>query len=310
MIARFPATAASPGGFASCCASVLLLAAGLCAAEVRVDTHEPRGHITISYQRIAVDGFEGNDGVLPIGEIDTHTLHVEVDYRLTSRWTLVAGIPFVRERYRGPVPHDPLALNPPRPDVKNIDTGRWNSDFQDFRLGARYLARGGVLGIEPFVELMIPSNDYPFFGHAAIGQNLWKVELGSSFTWSPGLSDAYYRMDIAHVFVEETLGVNVDHWHLRAEVGYFFSRHLSGRVFLIHKDGHGLTFPTDFPDRTNDNWYQHDRTIKHNFTNLGIGADWRMNGRYTMSSSLMTMTRAEQVHKMDYALTLALSRAF
>lgn len=310
MTAKRSATVVRRGGFAYRCSCALLSAAGLWPCVVHAESDEPRGLVTISYQRIAVDGFEGASGELPIGEIETHTLHIEIDYQLAPRWTLVAGIPFVRERYSGPAPHDPLALDPPRNDVRNVDTGKWNSDFQDFRLGVRYLARDALLGIEPFVELAIPSNDYPFFGHAAIGQNLWKAELGSTFTWSPGLSDAYYRLDIAYVFVEQTLGVNIDHWHIRAEAGYFFSRRLSGRVFLIHKNGHGLTFPTDFPNRTDENWYQHDRTIKHNFTNVGAGADWQMNERYRVSSSLMTMTRAEQVHKMDYAITVALSRAF
>lgn len=275
------------------------------------ETDAGHGHYSVSYQYISVDGFEGSMGEVPIGTVDTHSLNFEVDYAVTGKWTLVAGIPLVRKRYDGPSPHDPLTLDPPRPDVENVDQGAWNTGFQDIHVGARYLARDGSLRIEPFAFLGLPSHDYPFFGHAAVGQNLWKLDVGSSFTYFPPISDAYYRLDLAYVFVEETLGFSIDHWLIRAEAGYFFRPHLNGRIFLLHKDGHGLTFPDDFPTpRTTEMWYQHDRLVKHNYTNVGVGLDWAVNDKYRVSSSLMTMARAEQVHIMKYAVTVGLSRSF
>jgi hypothetical protein len=50
--------------------------------------------------------------------------------------------------------------------------------------------------------------------------------------------------------------------------------------------------------------------IKHNFTNVGIGLDWSMQDRYRLSSSVLTMARAEQVHKVDYAFTIGVSFSF
>ena len=287
-----------------------LSCAGNCYAEDA--SRAGHGHVAVSYQFIHVDGFEGSNGTIPIGTVDTHALNLELEYFLTDRWTVGAGIPFIRERYLGDFPHDPLALDPPRPDVENVDEGDWNQDFQDFHLSVRYLAKAtGRLRIEPYLVAGFPSNDYPFFGHAAIGQNLWRVEPGSSFLYIPPLSDAYYRLDVGYAFVEETLGVNIDHWNIRAEAGYFFNQYLSGRVFLLHKDGDGLVFPDDFPPpRTDELWYQHDRMIKHNFTNVGIGLDWSMQDRYSLSSSVLTMARAEQVHKVDYAFTIGVSFAF
>lgn len=270
------------------------------------------GSVSVSYQYLSVDGFEGSQGEIDIGTVDTHALYFEVDYHLTDRITVIAGIPYIRERYQGNFPHDPLALEPPRPNVENVDEGQWNSDFQDFHFGARYLAKAsGRLRIEPFALVNIPSNDYPFFGHAAIGQNLDRIEIGSSFTYVPPISDAYYHVDLGYVFVEETLGVSIDHWNIRLEAGYFFSRELTGRAFILHKDGHGLTFPDDFPPpRTDEWWFQHDRMIKHNFTNFGVGLDWNLDGNYRLSSAVLTMVRAEQVHKLRYAITLGLTYSF
>lgn len=291
------------------------LALGIyCSGPAHADESSRAGHgqVTISYQRIHVDGFEADSGKIPIGSVDTHALNVELEYHLTDRWTVGAGIPFIRERYKGGFPHDPLALDPPRTDVENIDQGDWNQGFQDFHLALRYLAKAtGRLRIEPYLVAGLPSNDYPFFGHAAIGQNLWRVEPGAAFTYIPPISDAYYRLVLGYSFVEETLGVSIDHWNIRAEAGYFFNQRLSGRIFVLHKDGDGLVFPDDFPPpRTDERWYQHDRMIRHNFTNVGIGIDWSMNDRYRLSSSVLTMTRAEQVHTVDYAFTVGLGYSF
>lgn len=292
----------------------LLMCLTTSALAIAADEESRAGHgnVSVTYQHIRVDGFEASQGEIDIGTVDTHALYFEVDYHVTDRLTLIAGIPYIRERYNGPFDHNPLALDPPRPEVQNVDLGDWNSDFQDFHFGVRYLVKdSGRLRIEPFVLAGIPSNNYPFFGHAAIGQNQKRLDIGSSFTYVPPISDAYYQLDLGYVFVEETLGVSIDHWNIRAEAGYFFSQKLTGRAFILHKQGHGLTFPDDFPPpRTDEWWYQHDRTVKHNFTNFGIGVDWTVSDAYSVSTSVLTMIHAEQVHKVDYAFTLGLTRSF
>ena len=73
------------------------------------------GHLSVGYQFISVDGFESNIGKLPIGTVETHTINVELEYYLNDKWSLSAGIPYVKKRYQGPAPHNPLTLDPPRP---------------------------------------------------------------------------------------------------------------------------------------------------------------------------------------------------
>ena len=296
-------------------AVALMCAALLCRTSLAsADEFESRaghGHVSLLYQYISVDGFESSIGEIPIGLVDTHTLFLEVDYYLTEKITLVAGIPYVRKRYKGTFPHDPLALNPPRTWVENIDQGQWNSDFQDFHLGVRYLAKDGPVSIEPYAYLGLPSSEYPFFGNAAVGQHQTRLDIGSSFTWLPGLSNAYYRADIAYVFVEEILGVSVNHWKVNGEMGYQFGPRATGRVFFLLKDGQGLSFPEDFPPpRDNELWYQHDRLVRHNYMNVGVGFDWALDDKYYVFTNVMTQTWADQVHKMRYAITVGISRAF
>ena len=175
--------------------------------------HESRaghGEVSLIFQYVRVDGFAGSLGDVPVGEVHTQVVGIEVDYSLTDRLTLVAGIPFVRERYLGTFDHDPLALVPPRTNVPNVDLGDWNADFQDLHFGLRYVAWESPLIIEPFIFAGIPSNDYPFFGHAAIGRNRAQLEVGSTFVYRPLFSDAWYRLDLSYVFVEETMGVSVN----------------------------------------------------------------------------------------------------
>lgn len=277
------------------------------------DRESRRGHGTVSigYQYQTADSLQATTGEIPIGDVDAHALYVEIEYHVTDRLTLVGGLPYVHKRYQGPLQHNPLALDPPRPEIENIDQGQWNNAFQDFQLGARYLLREGPLTIEPFVLLGVPSHEYPFFGNAAVGQHQVRLLLGSSFLFSPGLSDAYYGVDVGYEFVERVLGISVDHWRITAEAGYFFTPRLNGRVFALIKDGHGLNFPDDFPGRPFDErWYQHDRLVKHSYVNLGLGMTWALNEKYQLSTSWMKMTHGETIHLMDYAIDVTLAWSF
>ena len=269
------------------------------------------GHLTIGYQHQTADTFQATTGEIPIGPIDTHALNVEIEYYLTDRLTLIAGLPYIHRRYQGRLQHDPLLLDPPRPEVENVDQGKWNNAFQDFHLGMRYLVRTSPITIEPHLYLGVPSHEYPFFGHAAVGQHQARLEIGSSFVFSPGLSDAYYGFDVSYALVEKVLGVDINHWRLNAEVGYFFTPRLAGRIFAMAKEGRGLDFPDDFPaPRTDERWYQHDRMVKHNYTNMGLGVTWSLRENYRLSTSWMTMTRADSVHVMDSAIDFTVTRSF
>ena len=269
------------------------------------------GHISLIYQFITADSFDSTIGEIFIGPVDTHSYNLEFEYYLNEKITLLAGVPYVRKRYQGPGQHNPLLLDPPRPWIENVDDGDWNTDFQDVHLGVKYLWKSTPIVIEPYAYLGVPSHEYPFFGHAAVGQQLLKLDVGSSFAYRPGLSDAYYRANLGYVFVEETLGVSVSHWLASLEAGYFFGPRLTGRVFMLLKDGRGLSFPDNFPvPRNTELWYQHDRLVKHNYINMGVGLDYAINDQYQVSAAYIEMVHSELVHIVDYAFSLGVSWSF
>lgn len=279
-------------------------------ADLPEESSPGHGRFFVSYQYIHVDGFEATTGTLPIGTTDTYALNFEIDYQFNERWGIDFGIPLIRKRYQGSGPHNPMLIVPPQ-DAEFIDTGSYHTSFQDWHLALRYKVLEGTFGIEPFIALGVPSNDYPFFAHSAVGQNLTKVDVGTSFTLQPGLSDAFYRLDVSYVFVEKTLGVNIDHWRLTGEAGYYFTPRFSARAFFLLKEGKGLDFPDDFPPpRNTEYWYQHDRMVRHNYINAGLGINWSINENYQVSFSAFTMVHADQVHIVKYALTAGISRSF
>jgi len=270
-----------------------------------------KGSVSLAYQTISVNKFNIGESDVDIGEVLTHSLYVEINYALTDRWQITAGLPFIKKRYDGPGQHDPLTLVPPRPDVPFLDDGSYHSDFQDFFVGFNYLWRSDPITVEPFVNLFIPSNDYPHFAQAAVGQNLWKLEVGVDLTKYMPFSYWYYRVETSYTFAEKTLGVSVNHVRLNGEMGYFFTQDFSANLFVQSKFGQGGD-ATDFPPsmRTDERWYQHDRTSKHNFANVGIGADWFFADKYQLYGSAFTTVWGDTVHLVDLAWSIGISRYF
>jgi len=274
------------------------------------EADEPRGSFAISFQFIHTDGFEGTQGTVPLGTTDARTINFDLLYQVSDRWAVEFGIPLVSKRYRGEFPHVPAALDPPK-DAPFIDTGDYHTYFQDWRLGVFYRLLETPVHIEAFAAYGVPSNDYPFYAQSAVGQRLNKFDVGFTFGYTPPISDAYYHLDISRVFVERTLGVSIDHWRINGEAGYYFGPRLSGFGFFMLKEGDGLEFPDDFPPpRTTEWWYQHDRMVKHNYINVGLGLRWALNDRYQLDLAAMTMVHADQVHIMKYAVNIGLSRSF
>jgi hypothetical protein len=273
---------------------------------------ENKGYWSLYYQQIKVHRMQIDTGEIDIGTVDTQSLNFELAYRIGTRTTLHFGIPLVRKRYQGPGPHRPDLIDPPKPD-KFIDDGSYHMAFQDFLLGVSYrVLDGDQWLVEPFVYYGLPSHDYPHFGHAAVGQNLWRVEFGTRLVYRPPFSDFYFRLDPSYVFVEETLGVNINHWRAFFETGYFFGRGMVGRAFVMTKQGNGLGFPGDFQDTdtTSEKWFQHDRLVKHSYTNAGLGFDFYLGSKNRVGAAVFRTIQADVVHKADWVLNVGISRAF
>lgn len=273
------------------------------------------GSLRIEYQYLRTGAFDSSIGDIDIGSTDGHALMFSGQYALTDRWTVTASLPYIRKRHQGALPHDPVAdfTNFEPSDLRLIDDGDYHGGWQDVYVGASYLLLDGPLSLQPFVAVGVPTTDYPFYGHAAIGRNLWHLPVGAAVSWQPLFSDFLFSGDVAYVFTEKTLGVDISHWLVHAQASYYLTRSFVPKLFVTVKHGtKGLAFPDDFDlaDLDNAEWYYHDRTIKHNFVNAGLGFDWQFSENYQLSASWFKMVDPEQVNILDRAWTLSLTRFF
>lgn len=266
------------------------------------------GSISLSFQAFEVEKTNLRGQEVDIGRASTRSAFLELDYAVGERWLLQAGVPWIKRRYNGPARHDPSRLAPPRNTAPFIDDGEYQSGFQDWLIGVNYLLAGRPLVLQPFIRAHIPTHDYPHFGQSARGQNVRKVELGLEATHLLPFSDWYYRLAGGYVVVEQVLGVNVNHFRLDGELGYFLRPELSVNGFFKAKDGRGENEP--WIDRTDERYYQHDRHMHHNYVILGLGGDWYFGGHYQLSASTFRSVWGYQVHLVDWGANVGITRYF
>jgi len=310
-------------------ATVLVALFALHCVDSAMAQSQQKGDATlgIEYQYVTSDTFYDGVGKYKDWSTDSHAIIFSGDYAISDRWTVYAALPYVRKRFVSEVdwggdPHNPndywwIDFVPP--DKRFVDHGGYHGGFQDMSVGIRYLALEGPLTIAPYIGYGFPTTDYPFYAKSAIGKNLWTVPLGVSLSYVPYFSDWHFRGNLAYVFSEKPLGVNVDYWLAYASTGYWFRPYFAMDLFLSGKwTSKGLEMPWDFTDDPTYStypdefdtieWWQHDRLIGNRSLDVGVAFYYFFNERTRLSGSVFTGIWAEQSNETDYAITLALTR--
>jgi hypothetical protein len=291
----------------------------LCTLLIAANSHADKGDASLrfEYQYIRTGAFDSSIGDFDIGNTDAHVFMLSGDYAINDRWTVMASLPWIQKRHTGALPHNPVLdfQNYSPPDLRVLDTGEYHAGWQDLYIGVQYLAKDGPFSIAPFIVYGVPVNDYPFYAHSAIGRNIWHIPVGVALSYTPYFSDFNFSGNIAYVFTEKSLGVDVSHWLINASVSYYVKPRFAPKMFVSVKHGtKGLGFPDDFDlftfDFDSEEWYYHDRTIKHNWVNAGVGFDWVINADYHLSGTLFKMVNPQQVNIVDRAWTLGITRYF
>ncbi len=244
-----------------------------------------------------------NGVVSPIGVIDAHALYPQIDFAVTDRLSLQAGVPIFVVRYRGNFPHR-------HHGHEHLDNGSYHGDVQDILVGARYLAVDQDFKVEPFVMLTVPSHGYPVSAHSSIGLHLVKGEVGSRFSYTPPFDDWYVAASGSHVFSEHPLGINIDHWKAEFEAGYFVKPNFAIRALLLAKQGKGLSRPRDFIPFDPELDEHHDQLLKNNYVNAGVGFDWFLTGGRRVSATALRMIQSEDTHILRYGVMVTIGQSF
>lgn len=269
--------------------------------------------IRVEYQFIHTGLIDTSVGLFP-GTTDSHVLLLSGVYSLSPRLKIFGTIPYVQKRHRGEGVHDPnvdfVAYTPP--DLRVVDDGEYHGGFQDASIGMQYLAIDGPFSVSPYISFGAPLRDYPIYGNAIIGKQVWELPVGVSLEFTPYFSDWTFNADIAYVISEKVVGVDLNYWYWHASASYFVTRRFAPRVFLTQRHApNALTWPEDFTDDLdNEFWFNHDRTLKHGYLNGGIGFDYIVSDAYSVSATYFKTLDPEQVSEVEYAITLALTRRF
>lgn len=266
--------------------------------------------ISIGYELVEVDGAFFRDTYIGgdlAGRTRSESLVLGIDYGINERWSLSASLPYVRRRYDGPFPHNPAILDPPNNTAPALDNGKYHGNLQDYRFGVHYLREFGGFTVSPYLIAHLPSHDYPHFGNAAVGQNLWKLQGGANVSYLFESLPLYVALDLSYTRVEETLGQNVDHWIADVSVGYVIASSVALSVFMTEKDGNGSSF---FPSRSDERYYQHDRMQPLLYRSGGASVEWAIGESYGLAATWSTMLDGYTVQNIDYALNVTLTRYF
>ena len=308
-----PSAARSDGLLRFACVAALLAATGTALAQSG-DAEGHRGRVAISYQYNEARNLIATDFFIPTTTLTTQAADFAVDFAINSRWTVSGGLPLIRRKDEDPTHlHDPLRIAPPQRDSPYLDDGRWHSSWQDLRFGASYLVPTDPvngISVEPYVQISIPASHYPFFGNAAVGQHLRHTEIGATLGYHPPFLRWDFDLRAGYAYGPSTLGIGIDATRIDGEAVRFVSPRLSWKVFFSSKHGDGIPVLATLPDLSSALWYYHDRITRHNYINMGVGVDWRLNRGNVLELDWIQMVHAQDAFQLRKAFNFTLSHPF
>jgi len=266
------------------------------------------GYIALAFGDVFVkDHFLSSGQRIDIGHIRTIGVVESIHYGITDRLGGSFSLPVIASKYYGPDPHQ-----------LPIDDGNYHGGTQDFRIGLQYNLRRRPVILTPFLTVVVPSRDYIYYAHSAVGTHQPELDLGlaEAGRFERWLPNAYYQATYSYGIVPVVTGVRPDRNHMSLEGGYFVTRYLTLRILADSQLTHGgFDIPqdfqvSDFPQLGNDRWRHHDQSANINALNLGGGFDLAVGRRWDLFAALTTSVWGENGHATRTGLTAGISWSF
>ena len=264
-----------------------------------------QGSVGLGYQYVFVrDHYFSMGETEDVGHIPSHAMSLDLDYSLTQKMAIRLAIPFAAAKYAGGRPHQLPA-----------DDGGYHSGFQDFSMDVRYNLAKRAAMLTPFFKVVIPSNNYTYFAHSAIGRNLREYHIGTNFgrRLSFIAPRAYLQVRYSFAFVEQVLGIAPNRSNAEGQLGYFLSKRLSllGQSQWMHAhagvDHLYNVFHSGLPDNI---WVHHDQIGKMDLLVVGGGASYQVNRSMAVFVSSGRAVHGRNTHAPAIVLTAGISRTF
>jgi hypothetical protein len=258
--------------------------------------------VSIAYQYARViDHYRPDGSTVDVGHIWTHIGSVSLAYSPTDRLALSFGVPYVVARYVGDSPHQ-----------DHIDGGLSHGTWQDYRLDLRYQLVRGTTVVTPFIEAIIPTHDYEFFGHSAVGRRLNERTAGVYIGRPIGalLPNAYLQGRVSYSFVDQDIDIKANHANLDVDAGYFLTGALGVRVLVSLQRTDGGVDMNKMGPVSGEFYQHHDQIIRENHLNLGAGMSYAMTENTDVFFSALRTVQGTNGHKLDLSFTAGVGWTF
>ena len=271
------------------------------------------GTISVIYQNMEVKDHLSDTGLrVQAGHITSNNLLLDVSYGLTNRMALNVSLPYIASRYTGDLPH-PYNKNGGAP-YSALDNGAYHGSLQDFHVTFRYGLIGGGSAVTPFVNLIVPSHRYDYFGHAAPGRRLAEVQIGlyAGHVFAGRFRRTFVQTRYSYGFSEQPLGEYHDRSNVEAEIGYFVNPRF--RVFVLSSNQYthgGVALPINFRQvLTQAEYLHHDQIARANLADMGTGAQFSLTPRVDVFFSYATTLAGQNGHALNRGLSLGMAWTF
>jgi hypothetical protein len=261
------------------------------------------GTVSVVYHHVFVeDHFFSKGERRDRGHVRSHTVTFDFDYGITDRLSLRVALPYVSAKYNGTAPHRHA------PDDPTIDDGSYHGGLQDVRTEARYIAREFPIAITPFVTVSLPTHDYEFFGHSAIGLNLRELQVG---TYGGLLRPPFYVQGrYGYSILQRVLDRRRTRSLLDIEAGWQVSpgvRVFGFQTAQVSHSGLDLMSDRSLSDYPLEISHHHDQISRVNSLALGSGMVIQVSDGASLHGAVLTMVAGRNGHATKYGVSLGVT---
>ncbi len=267
------------------------------------------GTVTLSYQDTYVldhVDYKGQPWSL-FGAINSQSITVDTDYSLTNKLAVRIALPYVFGKYDGA---SQFAHSFP------VDDGKYHSTFQNFTADLRYNVSLRPVVLTPFVRLVVPSHDYQYFAHAAVGRDVREYHIGINVgrRLDPILPKAFVQAQYSYAFVQRILNISPNRSNVEAQLGYFLTPRLSLLASTQwYYTYNGLEDHFEIPPPggfTEEQWIHHDQLGKASLLDVTGGVSFAMNRKMEVFASFGRSIAGTNGHLHASVVTIGVSRTF
>jgi hypothetical protein len=237
----------------------------------------------------------------------------EVDFSLTKKLAVKLSLPYIDGKYNGSYPH--LFVRGRPETLSKLDDGKHHGAFQDFRLDVRYNVRRRPLMLTPFFQIGVPSHDYAFFGHGAVGtgQREYRMGLNVGRRLTPILPRVFVQGRYAFGLAQRFVNIAPKRSYAEFQLGYFLTNRLSVQGALVWQHTHnGIdSILGVFPDNlTDEQWLHHDKILKARLLDLGGSAAYRLTPSMNVFFGMGRSVSGANGHMRSVVVTVGVRKSF